>query len=154
MTVPPTATRVSIGENEKLSTTTVRLIGAGGTVVAGVVGGVVVAVVAGVVAGVVVGVADVLATGAVVGTTVGGGGEVTTEFDAEPCGAFVVVVGALVVVVGVVVGAIDTLVGTLSSVDTTEDTGVKSVSEFDDGSSEPHPNAVANMKAMPPILTD
>ncbi len=150
-----------------------RLIGAGGTVVdvvvggvvVGVVGGVVVGVVAGVV-GVVVGVADVLATGAVVDTTVGDGGEVTSEFDAEPCGAFVVVgtlivvvgasivVGALVVVVGVVVGAVDILVGTLSSVDTTDDTGVKSVSEFDDGSSEPHPNAVANIKAMPPILTD
>lgn len=133
-----------------------RLIGAGGTVV----GGVVVAVVAGVV-GVVVGVADVLATGAVVDTTVGDGGEVTTEFDAEPCEAFVVVVGALtvvvgalVVVVGVVIGAVDILVGTLSSVDTTDDTGVKSVSEFDDGSSEPHPNTVANIKAMPPILTD
>lgn len=148
----------------------------GGTVVAGVVAGVVVGVgagvVGGVVAGVVVGVADELGTGAVVDTTVGDGGKVTTEFDAEPCGALVVTVGALTVVVGalevevgvvvgafevvvgVIVGADDILFDTLSSVDTTDDTGVKSVSEFDEGSSEPHPNAVANIKAMPPILTD
>lgn len=153
-----------------------RLIGAGGTVVAGVVAGVVVGVgagvVGGVVAGVVVGVADELGTGAVVGTTVGDGGEVTTEFDAEPCGALVVtvgaltvvvgtlevvvgvVVGALEVVVGVVVGAVDTLDGTLSSVDTTEGTDVKSVSELDEGSSDPHPIAVANITMIPTILRD
>lgn len=45
VTVPPTATRVSRGENAKFSTTTVRLIGAGAAVVIGavVIGAVVVA---------------------------------------------------------------------------------------------------------------
>ncbi|MEY3619203.1 MAG: hypothetical protein RL726_1901 [Actinomycetota bacterium] len=81
VTVPPTATRVSRGENAKFSTTTVRLIGAGAAVVAGAV------VTGAVVIGAVV-IGAVVVAAAVPGTTgdnVGDKGGVTGVEGADDC---------------------------------------------------------------------